>query len=128
MTPTELQIGEIGQIANTVHDMPRAVAFYRDAVGLQQLPIPSPPSMAFFDCKGIRLMLSLPEAGFEHAGSVIYFRVPDIQAAYQELQARGVSFLREPGLIARLPDHELWMAFFRDPDGNPLALMCEVRG
>ncbi len=126
MANAQYQLGEIGQITNSVHDLPRAVEYYRDALGLRQLPIPA-PNLAFFDCKGIRLMLSLPEAGFEHTGSVIYFRVPDIQAAYEDLQKRGVVFLREPGLIAKLPDHELWMAFFRDPDGNPLALMCEVR-
>jgi methylmalonyl-CoA/ethylmalonyl-CoA epimerase len=124
---TELQLGAIGQIASTVSDMPRAVAFYRDAVGLRQLPIPAPPSMAFFDCAGIRLMLSLPEAEVERAGSVLYFRVADIQQAYEALRARGVSFVDEPHLIARLPEYELWMTFFRDPDGNPLALMCESR-
>jgi methylmalonyl-CoA/ethylmalonyl-CoA epimerase len=127
MISTTLQLGEIGQIANTVQDMPRSVAFYRDALGLRPLPIPAPPSMAFFDCHGIRLMLSLPEAGFERAGSVLYFRVAGIQAAYETLQARGVAFLDRPHLIARMPDHELWMAFFRDPDGNPLALMSEER-
>jgi methylmalonyl-CoA/ethylmalonyl-CoA epimerase len=128
MPTVQLQLGEIGQIANTVQDMPRAVAFYRDTLGIRQLPIPAGPNLAFFDCNGIRLMLSLPEAGFEHAGSVLYFRVADIQSAYDDLKSRGAEFLREPGLIAKLPDHELWMAFFRDPDGNPLALMCELRG
>ncbi|MGH7466841.1 MAG: VOC family protein [Longimicrobiales bacterium] len=127
MPAIDLQMGAIGQITNTVTDVPRAVAFYRDAVGLRQLPIPAPPSLAFFDCAGIRLMLSQPEAGFERNGSVLYFRVPDIQSAYQALRARGVSFLDEPHMIARMPDYELWMTFFRDPDDNPLALMCEVR-
>ena len=127
MSNTTLQLGEIGQIASTVQDMPRSVAFYRDALGLRQLPIPAPPSMAFFDCNGIRLMLSLPEGGFEQAGSVLYFRVPEIQVAYQMLQARGVAFIDQPHLVARLPEHELWMVFFRDPDGNPLALLSEQR-
>lgn len=123
----QLALGTIGQIANTVHDVPRAVAFYRDALGIPQIPIPAPPSLAFFDCGGIRLMLSLPEGEFDHAGSVLYFRVGDIHAAHRTLQERGVSFLDAPHVIARLPDHELWMAFFRDPDGNPLAIMSEVR-
>ena len=119
--------GAIGQIANTVRDIPRAVAFYRDTLGLRQLPIPAPPNLAFFDCGGIRLMLSLPEGKVDHAGSVLYFRVDDIHAAHDALAARGVAFAGRPHLIARLPDHELWMTFFNDPDGNPLALMSEVR-
>jgi predicted enzyme related to lactoylglutathione lyase len=127
MNATQLSLGTIGQIANTVHDMPRAVAFYRDALGIRQLPIPAGPNLAFFDCDGIRLMLSLPEGEFQHNGSVLYFKVTDIQSAYAELQSRGVQFMGEPHLIARMPDYELWMAFFRDPDGNPLALMAEQR-
>ena len=127
MTTTQLSLGSIGQIANTVHDMPRAVAFYRDALGIRQLPIPAGSNLAFFDCDGIRLMLSLPEGEFQHNGSVLYFKVAEIHSAYAELQSRGVRFMGEPHLIARLPDHELWMVFFRDPDGNPLALMAEQR-
>jgi predicted enzyme related to lactoylglutathione lyase len=127
MNATQLSLGSIGQIANTVQDMPRAVAFYRDTLGIRQLPIPAGPSLAFFDCEGVRLMLSLPEGEFQHNGSVLYFKVADIHSAYAELQSRGVRFMGEAHLIARLPDHELWMAFFRDPDGNPLALMAEQR-
>jgi methylmalonyl-CoA/ethylmalonyl-CoA epimerase len=123
----QLELGMIGQIANTVTDMPRAVAFYRDQLGIRQLPIPAGDRLAFFDCGGIRLMLSLPEKDFERAGSVLYFKVSNIKAAYGDLKLRGVSFLGEPHLIARMPDHELWMAFFRDPDGNPLAIMSEER-
>src|SRR5262245_14956414 len=127
MSTAQLSLGTIGQIANTVQDMPRAVAFYRDALGIPQLPIPAGPNLAFFDCGGIRLMLSMPEAGFEQAGSVLYFKVNDIQAAFTTLQSRGVPFSDQPHLIARMPDYELWMVFFRDPDGNPLALMAEQR-
>jgi predicted enzyme related to lactoylglutathione lyase len=127
MPITEQKLGAIGQIANTVTDVPRAVAFYRDAMGLTQLPIPAPPTMAFFECGGTRLMLSLPEPGFAGGGSVLYFRVEEIQSAYELLSSRGVEFMGAPHMVARLPDHELWLAFFRDPDGNPLALMCEVR-
>ena len=127
MTATQLSLGTIGQITSTVKDMPRAVAFYRDALGIPQIPIPAGPNLAFFDCGGIRLMLSLPEGEVQQTGSVLYFRVPDIQDAYAQLRSRGVEFIGEPHLIARLPDHELWMAFFRDPDGNPLALMAEQR-
>ena len=127
MTTAQLSLGTIGQIANTVQDMPAAVAFYRDALGIRQLPIPAPPSLAFFDCGGIRLMLSLPEGEFNHPGSVLYFKVPDIHTAFAALQARGVQFMDQPHLIAKLPDHELWLAAFRDPSGNPLALMAEQR-
>ena len=126
MTSVPLQLGEIGQIANSVQDLARAVAFYRDVVGLKQIPIPA-PNLAFFDCSGIRLMLSLPEAGFERAGSVIYFKASDIDVAYRELERRGAVFMGAPHLIAKMPDYDLWMAFFRDPDGNPLALMSEKR-
>lgn len=128
-TVTEgLALGSIGQLTQVVKDVPRAVAFYRDALGIPQLPIPAPPSMAFFDCDGIRLMLSLPEGSEQGGGgAVIYFKVPDIERAYEGLRQRGVVFMGEPHLIAKLPDHELWMAFFRDPDKNMLALMSEKK-
>jgi methylmalonyl-CoA/ethylmalonyl-CoA epimerase len=81
--------------------------------------------MGFFDCNGIRLMLSASETG-ETYSSVVYFKVPDIDTAYETLREREVAFEGEPHIIARMPDHELWMAFFRDPDRNLLALMSEV--
>lgn len=127
MNPTQLALGQLGQISTAVSDVPRAVAFYRDALGIRQLPIPAPPTMAFFDLAGIRLMLSLPEGEVQQTGSVLYFKVSDIQQVYSELRGRGVQFMDAPHLIAKLPDHELWMAFFRDPDGNPLALMAEQK-
>lgn len=122
-----LTLGIIGQISMNAHDIPRAVAFYRDRLGLRFL-FEAPPKMAFFDCSGIRLMLSLPERDeYDHAGSVLYFKVSDIQQAYADLSVRGVHFESEPHLIAKMPDHELWMAFFRDSEANTLALMSEVR-
>ena len=127
MSTTELSLGTICQIANTVQDMPRAVAYYRDVLGIPQIPIPAGPNLAFFDCDGIRLMLSTPEKEFDHPGSALYFKVTDIQGAYATLQKRGVQFLDEPHVIARMPDYDLWLAFFRDPDGNPLALLAEQR-
>jgi len=129
MTPvtSAIGLGTIGQVAMNAHDIPRAVAFYRDALGLRLL-FEAPPKMAFFDCGGVRLMLSLPEnAEFDHAGSVLYFRVDDISVAHASLRDRGVSFADEPHLVARMPDHELWMTFFRDTEGNTLALMAEKR-
>jgi methylmalonyl-CoA/ethylmalonyl-CoA epimerase len=127
--PSAAPLGAIGQIAFTVHDMPRAVAFYRDAMGLRQLPIPAPPFLAFFDIGGIRLMLSLPEGeeSGQIGGTVLYLKVPDINAAVTAMRARGVVFIDEPHLIAKMPDHELWMVFFKDPDGRLIGLMSEVR-
>jgi methylmalonyl-CoA/ethylmalonyl-CoA epimerase len=122
-----MSLGSIGQIALTVNNLEEAVAFYKDGLGLKQIPIPA-PNLAFFDCAGIRLMLSLPEKEFRPGGgSVIYFKVTDIQAAVSNAKANGVSFTDEPHLIAKLPDHELWMAFCRDPSGNALGFMSEVR-
>jgi catechol 2,3-dioxygenase-like lactoylglutathione lyase family enzyme len=125
-TPATAPFGlaTIGQIALTVTDVERAIAFYRDVLGMKLLF--QVPNMAFFACDGIRLMLSGSEKPDEHYGSVIYFKVRDIQQAHESLTQRGASFEREPHLIARMPGHELWMAFFRDPDGNLLALMSEV--
>ena len=75
-------LGRIGQIAMNAHDIPRAVRFYRDALGIPLL-FEVPPKMAFFNCGGVRLMLSLPEgAEYDHAGSVLYFKVDDIEAAH----------------------------------------------
>jgi methylmalonyl-CoA/ethylmalonyl-CoA epimerase len=125
-TPS-LGLATIGQIATIAHDIPRAVRFYRDALGMQLL-FEVPPRMAFFDCAGVRLMLSLPEnAEFDHPGSVLYFRVDDIAHAHATLSDRGVTFIDQPHLVAKMPDHELWMTFFKDSEGNTLALMCEKR-
>ena len=119
-------LAQIGQIAVPVSDVERAIAFYRDTLGMQFL-FQAPPGLAFFDCAGVRLMLDAPaKAQAENHSSVIYYKVSDLQAAFETLSARGVSFEANPHLIAKLPDHELWMAFFRDPDGNLLALMSEV--
>jgi methylmalonyl-CoA/ethylmalonyl-CoA epimerase len=116
----------IGQIAVPVTDIDRAVAFYRDTLGMPFL-FQAPPGLAFFDLSGVRLMLDAPAAAQAGQGAVIYYAVPDLHAACASLAGRGVHFEAEPHLIARMPDHELWMAFFRDPDHNLLALMSEVR-
>jgi len=120
-------LSRIGQIAVVVHELPRAVAFYRDTLGMRFL-FDAPPKMAFFDCSGIRLMLSLPEtAEFDHPGSILYYSVEDIHAAAAALESRGVAFDTPPHVVARLPHADLWMAFFRDPDRNVLAMMSEVK-
>ncbi len=119
-------IQSIGQIAINSGDVQRAVAFYRDALGLDYLFEAGP--LAFFMCGDVRLMLSVAEsAEFDHPSSTIYFRVDDIHGARAELSGRGVPFDDDPHLIAKMPDHELWMTFFRDPDRNVHALMSEVR-
>jgi catechol 2,3-dioxygenase-like lactoylglutathione lyase family enzyme len=118
-------LSTIGQIGLTVTDVERAIAFYRDALGMKLLF--QAPNMGFFDCDGIRLMISGSEKPDEHYGSVIYFKVTNIQQTHANLSGRGVVFEGAPHMIARMPDHELWMAFFRDPDRNLLALMSEVR-
>ena len=120
-------LSRIGQIAVNVHDLQKAVAFYRDTLGMRFLF--EVPRLAFFDCGGVRLMLGPPEGPeFDHPGSIIYYLVEDIENAHKTLSSRGVRFENKPHLIARMPDHELWMAAFRDPDGNILELMSEVRG
>jgi methylmalonyl-CoA/ethylmalonyl-CoA epimerase len=122
-------LARIGQIAMTVRDLPQAVAFYRDLLGMKFL-FEAPPALAFFDCGGVRLMLSLPEQEGSVAGqqfsSVLYYTVDDIQQAAAVLIARGVVFETPPHIIARLPHADLWMGFFRDPSRNVLAIMSEV--
>ena len=117
-------LSTIGQIAITVTDVPRAIAFYQNTLGLKLLF--QMPTMGFFDCGGVRLMISTGEGGATHS-SIIYFKVPNIQETWAELVSRGITVEREPHMIAKMPDHELWMAFFRDPDRNVMALMSEVR-
>ena len=124
-TTTQFGLSSIGQIAVNVHDIKRATEFYRDTLGMKFLFAAA--HMVFFDCGGVRLMLSLPDKlEFDHPGSIIYYRVSDIQTACDLLSARGVRFEERPVLVARLSDHDLWLASFRDPDNNLLALMSEV--
>lgn len=127
MNVAATSLSTIGQIAMPVKDLARAVEFYRGHLGMRFL-FQAPPALAFFDCGGVRLMLDVPEdKAFARHGSVLYFKVDDIDRAYADLKARGVAFRGEPHLIAKLPDHELWMAFFDDTEGNTLALMHEKR-
>ena len=119
-------LSEIRQIAVNAHDIERAVAFYRDKLGMKHL-FSVPPKMAFFDCDGIMLMLSLPDSPeFDHASSVIYFSVDDIQEATRILTERGVEFREQPTFVADMGTYELWMAFFSDSENNLLALRSEV--
>ena len=120
-----LNLDHIGQIALAVGDVDRAEAFYRDILGLRKLYRFG--DLTFFDCAGVRLMLEKAHSPDDIAKrSVIYFRCADIALAVRELEKRGVTFSSKPHLIAKMDDHDLWMAFFADPDGHTLALMQEA--
>ena len=126
MTAVATGLSRIHQISMRVHDIERATRFYRDALGVPFL-FAVPPRLAFFDCGGVRLMLSTPEPGFDHAGSVLYFAVDDIRQMHETLKVRGVLFPGEPHKIATLTDREVWLAEFSDTEGNTLALMSEPK-
>ena len=121
---TAVQLDAIGQIALTVRDVERATAFYRGTLGMKFLF--SAGHLAFFQCGTVRLMLGTSEQPAANSGTILYFKIPDIEAAYSALSAAGISFLQKPHLVARMPDHDLWMAFFKDLDDNTLGLMCEI--
>jgi methylmalonyl-CoA/ethylmalonyl-CoA epimerase len=126
-TVTGIGISRLGQIQVRAHDVERAAKFYQDVLGLKLL-FKAPPGLAFFDCGGVRLMIDSPEkAEFDHPSSILYFAVPDIQAAHAQMKQSGVRFEDEPHMIAKMPDHDLWMTFFRDSEDNLMALMCEVK-
>jgi methylmalonyl-CoA/ethylmalonyl-CoA epimerase len=123
--PTVVSLNQIGQIAVTVYDLDRAVRFYHGTLGMKLLF--HLPQMAFFDCGGVRLMLAPPEKPeFDHPASVIYYKVADLPATHAELDSRDVKFEAAPHLIAKMADHDLWMAFLRDSEGNLVGLMSEV--
>ncbi len=118
-------LSSIGQINIPVHDLESSIEFYQNALGMEFLF--QVPSMAFFDCGGIRFLLAIPEdSASDHPSSIIYFKVDDIHSATNALRDNGVAFNKNPTLIAEMPDHDLWMSFFKDPDENTLALMSEL--
>lgn len=122
---TEPALSSIRQIAITVSDVDAALAFYRDILGLAFL-FRAGPQLAFLDADGVRLMLTTPQgAGQVGANSILYFRATDIVAAHDAFVARGAVSERAPQPAARMPDHELWTGFLRDPDGNLVGLMEE---
>ena len=121
----ELQLNQIAQIAINAHDLERAVAFYRDKLGIRYLF--SAGTLAFFDCGGVRLMLTLPDKPeFDHASSILYFKVADIQQAHTALAAQQVRVDAPPRLIAKLEKVDVWLSSFYDSENNLLALMSEV--
>jgi methylmalonyl-CoA/ethylmalonyl-CoA epimerase len=120
-----LNLSQIGQIALAVGDVNQAEAFYEQTLGLRKLFRFG--DLCFFDCAGVRLMLEKAKDRYAIGrSSVIYFRCADIALAVRELERRGVSFDHPPHLIAKMDDHDLWMAFFSDPDRHTLALMHEA--
>src|SRR6187549_3328406 len=112
-----MNLNQIGQIALPADDLERAIAFYRDTLGMRFI-FQVPPGLAFFDCGGIRLMIDgIKEREIpERINSLVYYKVADLPAVYEELSSRGVVFFSKPHLIAKMPDHELWMAFLRDTE------------
>src|SRR5882757_5655231 len=120
-------VSEIGQIAICVGDVAKATTFYRDVLGLKFL-FSAGPNMAFLCAGGVRIMLTTPQGtGEVGKNSILYFKVDDIVAAHAAIVARGAKTASEPRFIARLPDHKLWLAAVRDPEGNVIELMSEVR-
>ena len=119
-------LNQIGQIALAVSDADRAEAFYGTTLGLRKLYRYG--DLVFFDCAGVRLMLSPPEGGkpVEPGQGALYFRVADLALAVNELRTKGVAIVAEPHLTAPMPDHDLWMAFIRDPDQHLIGLMMEA--
>jgi catechol 2,3-dioxygenase-like lactoylglutathione lyase family enzyme len=122
------KLSTIHQIAITVSDVETAVGFYHGVLGLNLL-FRAGPSLAFLDADGVRIMLSTPQgAGTVGANSILYFRVHDIVSVHNSLIEKGAVSERVPAFAAKMPDHELWTGFLRDPDGNVVGLMEEKRG
>jgi len=120
-----MNLSRIEQIAIPVRDLARATAFYRDVLGMKLL-FEVPPTLAFFDCEGLRLALSTAsDPMYDPPGSIVYYRVADIEAAHAELEGKNVEFLQGPHKIAELGDIESWMTFFEDPESNTLAITSE---
>lgn len=123
---SDLADATIGQLLIPVEDLERAIGYYRDTLGLRYL-FSAPPQMSFFQAGAVRLLVGVPEPGqARQRGSAVYFKVSDIHAVHATLKQRGVTFGAEPKLVHRAPTSELWLAEFRDPDGNQLALMSEI--
>jgi methylmalonyl-CoA/ethylmalonyl-CoA epimerase len=126
VSPTVVNLKKIGQIAVTVDDLARAKDFYENTLGMKFLF--EAGHLVFFKCGDIRLMLTTPEKPEPRGGTIVYYKVGDIDATYSALKQRGVVFIDEPHLIAKMPDHDLWMVFLKDPDGNIIGIMSEIRG
>jgi len=120
----EVHLSEIGQIAVTVSDLARSKDFYQNVLGLKHLF--DAGGMAFFQCGKIRFALGTSDKPVSASGNILYFRVGDIHATHEQLAAKSVEFVQKPHLVAKMPDHDLWIAFLKDPDGNSVGLMSEI--
>jgi catechol 2,3-dioxygenase-like lactoylglutathione lyase family enzyme len=121
-----LNIEKIGQIAIAITDLNISVNFYRDILGLELL-FQIPSGLAFFNCGDTRLMLTTLQGNEEdHKTSAIYYKVPDIKNATEQIKVKGLTFEREPQFAAKMEDHDLWIGFLRDPDNNLIGLMAEL--
>lgn len=118
-----VHLEEIGQIAVTVTNLEEAKAYYRDVLGMKFLF--DAGTMAFFQCGAVRLMIGTGEQRNPGSGTILYFRVREIEEVHTALLAKGVEFAQPPHLVARMKSHDLWLAFLKDPSGNVLALMEE---
>jgi methylmalonyl-CoA/ethylmalonyl-CoA epimerase len=123
-TEQGLNLNEIGQIAIAVQNLQEATEFYRDVLGMRFLF--EAGTMVFFQCGAVRLMIGTSDKNPGRDGTILYFRVPDIQQAHALLGQKSVNFVQEPHLVARMKTHDLWLAFLKDPAGNTLGLMSEV--
>jgi methylmalonyl-CoA/ethylmalonyl-CoA epimerase len=119
-----VQLQDVAQIAFTVQNLAEAKSFYKDVLGLKFLF--DAGTMAFFQCGSVRLMIGEGEKPTVSEGTIVYFRVGDIEATARLLESRGTSFVQQPHLVARMKSHDLWLAFIKDPSGNTLGLMSEV--
>ena len=122
----DLRQARIGQIAVVCKDVARATTFYRDTLGLPFL-FAAGPNLAFLNAGSTRLMLTTAEGEFDRGGSMLYFFTSDIEDTYADLKGRGVNFIEEPHLIAKMPDHDLWLCAFTDSEGNPMGIMEEKK-
>lgn len=125
IAPDVVNLETIGQIAITVDDLTRAKDFYQNTLGMKFLF--EAGHLVFFECGDIRLMLTTQEKPEPRGGTIVYYKVEDIHATYGSLRQRGVSFIDQPHLIAKMPDHDLWMVFFKDTERNTIGIMCEIR-
>jgi methylmalonyl-CoA/ethylmalonyl-CoA epimerase len=123
-TPAAVHFDKIGQIALSVSDLNRARDFYRNTLGMS--PLFDAGNMSFFQCGEIRLLIGASEEPVARSGVILYFKVENIEGAHACLKKRGVEFLQAPHLVAKMPDHDLWIAFLKDPDGNTLGMMSEI--
>jgi methylmalonyl-CoA/ethylmalonyl-CoA epimerase len=119
-----VHLDQIGQIAITVNDLARARNFYQNTLGMKFLF--DAGNMCFFRCGDIRLMIGSSDQPEPRGGTILYFKVQNIQSIHASLLEQGVAFMQPPHLVARMPDHDLWMAFLADPDDNKIGLMCEI--